>query len=60
MKSVKTNILNVKKQADSLESQIDTIANCEDFIYQLALREKKERAGFSFIAENTAKIILMH
>ncbi len=33
MQSVKTKILNVKKQADSLESQIDTIDNCEDSIY---------------------------
>lgn len=57
MHSVKSKILAVKKQADDLEYRIDEIDNGEDAIHELALLEKEERASFSFIAENTAKII---
>lgn len=57
MNSVKSKILAVKKQADALEYRIDEIDSGEDAIRELALLEKKERASFSFVAENTAKII---
>ena len=57
MNSVKSKILAVKHQADELEYRIDEIDNGDDAIHQLALLEKEERASFSFIAENTAKII---
>ena len=57
MNSVKSKILSVKHQADELEYRIDEIDNGDDAIHQLALLEKEERASFSFIAENTAKII---
>ena len=57
MNGAKDKILAVKKQADDLEYYIDEIDGREDSIYRLALLEKKTRASFSFIAENTAKII---
>lgn len=57
MNSVKTKILAVKRQADDLEYRIDDIDNGDDAIHELALLEKEERASFSFLAENTAKII---
>ena len=57
MNSVKSKLLAVKHQADELEYRIDEIDNGDDAIHQLALLEKEERASFSFIAENTAKII---
>lgn len=57
MNSVKSKLLAVKHQADELEYRIDEIDCGEDAIHQLALLEKEERASFSFIAENTAKII---
>ena len=55
--SVKSKLLAVKHQADELEYRIDEIDNGDDAIHQLALLEKEKRASFSFIAENTAKII---
>lgn len=55
--SVKSKLLAVKHQADELEYRIDEIDNGDDAIHQLALLEKEERASFSFIAENTAKIV---
>lgn len=57
MNGVKTKILAVKHQADELEYRIDEIDNGDDAIHQLALLEKEERASFTFIAENTAKIV---
>lgn len=57
MNSAKSKLLAVKHQADELEYRIDEIDCGEDAIHQLALLEKEERASFSFIAENTAKII---
>lgn len=57
MNSVKSKLLAVKHQADELEYRIDEIDCGEDAIHKLALLEKEERASFSFIAENTAKII---
>lgn len=57
MNSIKTKILSVKKQADDLECRIDDIDNGNDAIHELALLEHESRASFSFIAENTAKII---
>ena len=57
MQGVKAKILAVKNQADVLEARIDEIDCGENAIHELALLEREERAGFSFIAENTAKII---
>lgn len=57
MNSVKNKILAVKKQADDLEYRIDEIDNGENSIHDLAVLEQEQRASFSFIAENTAKII---
>lgn len=57
MNSVKSKLLAVKHQADELEYRIDEIDNGDDAIHQLALLEKEERASFSFITENTAKIV---
>ena len=57
MNSIKSKLLAVKHQADELEYRIDEIDNGDDAIHQLALLEKEDRASFSFIAENTAKII---
>lgn len=57
MNSVKSKFLAVKHQADELEYRIDEIDNGDDAIHQLALLEKEERASFSFITENTAKIV---
>lgn len=57
MSQVKSKILAVKKQADDLENRIDEIDNGEDAIYALAVLEQEQRASFSLIAENTAKII---
>ncbi|MGN0466709.1 MAG: hypothetical protein ACI4F9_10235 [Lachnospiraceae bacterium] len=57
MNSAKSKILAIKHQADELEYRIDEIDNGEDAIHQFAVLEKEERASFSLIAENTAKII---
>lgn len=57
MTSVKSKLLAVKRQADELEYRIDEIDSGDDAIHQLALVEKEDRAGFAFIAENTAKIL---
>lgn len=57
MNRVKSKILAVKKQADELENRIDEIDNGDDAIHELAVLEREERAGFLFIAENTAKMI---
>lgn len=57
MSAAKSKILSVKHQADRLEKRIDKVDCADDSIYQLALIEKEERAGFEFIAENTAKIV---
>lgn len=54
---VKSKLLAVKKQADDLEDHIDEIDNGDDAIHALAILEQEKRASFSFIAENTAKII---
>ena len=57
MNSIKAKILAVKKQADDLEYRIDEIDAGVDSIYELAELEQEKRASFSFLAENTAKII---
>lgn len=57
MSSIKTKILAVKKQADALEYRIDEIDEGEDSLRELAELELEKRASFSFLAENTAKII---
>lgn len=57
MNHVKAKLLAVKHQADALEARIDEIDNGDDAIRELALLEKEDRASFSFLAENTAKII---
>ena len=57
MNSVKTKILAVKKQADTLEYRIDEIDEGENSLRELAELEQEKRASFAFLAENTAKII---
>lgn len=57
MNSIKTKILAVKKQADDLEYRIDEIDDGVNSICELAELEQEKRASFSFLAENTAKII---
>lgn len=57
MNSIKAKILAVKKQADDLEYRIDEIDEGVNSICELAELEQEKRASFSFIAENTAKII---
>lgn len=57
MNSVKTKILAVKKQADALEYRIDEIDEGENSLRELAELEQEKRASFTFLAENTAKII---
>lgn len=57
MNSIKTKILAVKKQADDLEYKIDEIDDGVNSICELAELEQENRASFSLLAENTAKII---
>ena len=57
MNSIKTKLLAVKKQADDLEYRIDEIDDGTNSICELAELEQEKRASFSFLAENTAKII---
>lgn len=57
MDKVKANLLKVKQQADDIEYTINEIDDGDNAIYELAQLEKKERASFSLIAENTAKIV---
>lgn len=57
MNSIKAKILAVKKQADDLEYRIDEIDEGVNSICELAELEQEKKASFSFIAENTAKII---
>lgn len=57
MDKVKTNLLKVKQQADDIEYTINEIDGGDNAIYELAQLEKKERASFALIAENTAKIV---
>jgi len=57
MNSIKAKILAVKKQADDLEYRIDEIDDGVNSICELAELEQEKRASFSFLAENTAKII---
>ena len=40
-----------------MEKRIDIIDNGDEAIHELAQLEKEERASFSLIAENTAKIV---
>lgn len=54
---VKANLLKVKQQADDIEYTINKIDDGDNAIYELAQLEKKERASFALIAENTAKIV---
>lgn len=57
MDKVKTNLLKIKQQADDIEYTINEIDDGDNAIYELAQLEKKERASFALIAENTAKIV---
>ena len=57
MDKVKVNLLKVKQQADDIEYTINEIDDGSNVIYKLAQLEKKERASFALIAENTAKIM---
>lgn len=57
MDKVKANLLKIKQQADDIEYTINEIDDGDNAIYELAQLEKKERASFALIAENTAKIV---
>lgn len=57
MDKVKANLLKIKQQADDIEYTINEIDDGDNAIYELAQLEKKERASFVLIAENTAKIV---
>lgn len=57
MNRVKDKILSIKDQADGLEARLDAVDEKEDSLTGLAELEREARPSFSFIAENTAKII---
>ena len=57
MDKVKANLLEIRQEADNIEYTINEIDDGSNVIYKLAQLEKKERASFSLIAENTAKIV---
>lgn len=57
MDKVKTNLLEIRQEADDIEYTINEIDDGSNVIYKLAQLEKKERASFALIAENTAKIV---
>lgn len=57
MDKVKANLLEIRQEADDIEYTINEIDDGSNVIYKLAQLEKKERASFSLIAENTAKIV---
>lgn len=57
MDKVKANLLKVRQQADDIEYTINEIDDGDNAIYELAQLEKKERASFALIAENTVKIV---
>lgn len=57
MNRVKDKILSIKDQADDLEARLDAVDEKEDSLTRLAELEREARPSFSFIAENTAKII---
>lgn len=57
MNRVKDKILSIKDQADDLEARLDAVDEKEDSLTGLAELEREARPSFSFIAENTAKII---
>lgn len=57
MDKVKANLLEIRQEADDIEYTINEIDDGSNVIYKLAQLEKKERASFALIAENTAKIV---
>lgn len=57
MNRVKDKILSIKDQANDLEARLDAVDEKEDSLTGLAELEREARPSFSFIAENTAKII---
>lgn len=57
MNRVKNKILSIKDQADDLEARLDAVDEKEDSLTGLAELEREARPSFSFIAENTGKII---
>lgn len=57
MNRVKDKILSIKDQADDLEARLDAVDEKEDSLTGLAELEREDRPSFSFIAENTAKVI---
>lgn len=54
---VKENLLKVKQQADDIEDDINRINDGDNAIYELAKLEKRKRARFELIAENTVKMV---
>lgn len=57
MDKVKANLLEIRQEADDIEYTINEIDDGSNVIYKLAQLEKKERASFALIVENTAKIV---
>lgn len=57
MNNVKNRLLSIKRQANDIEDRIEEINAGENAIKEFAILEKDNRAGFKFIAENTATII---
>ncbi|WP_370850324.1 hypothetical protein [Megasphaera sp.] len=57
MNRVKDKIISIKDQADDLEARLDAVDEKEDSLTGLAELEREARPSFSFIAENTAKVI---
>ncbi|SNU95424.1 Uncharacterised protein [Megamonas hypermegale] len=57
MDKVQANLLEIRQEADDIEYTINEIDDGSNVIYKLAQLEKKGRASFALIAENTAKIV---
>lgn len=57
MNIVKNKLLSIKRQANDIEDRIEEINAGENAIKEFAILEEENRAGFKFIAENTATII---
>ncbi len=57
MNQVKEKLISVKEQADALEERLDDLDADEQSLTAWAALDAEPRPSFSFIAENTAKII---
>ncbi|MEH7334853.1 hypothetical protein V7161_19620 [Neobacillus drentensis] len=57
MNHVNAKLLSMKSQAEKMEKRIEIINDGDNALQQLSKIENEERASFSFIVENAAKII---